>query len=588
MLYIYFENVVFQELAEELVVGFKLHGYHAKLTSEISTNTYMDLYIIFGMNDYSPEIVPHNYIVYQLEQTTGNDESKWFSERYLNYLRQAMCVWDYSLVNYQNLKKLGIKSIEYVPIQYLSQTDHIIQKAPSDKDIDIFFYGSFNLRRQKIIDDLRIAGLHVVARNNVWKQEREDLIARSKVVINIHYFEHSILETTRLSYLLSNNCLIVSEQSQDALLDKWHSKYLKLTSYNDLVSTCVDYIHAYNQIETSVQDNPTLITEITNLTYTGFDDYKRQTFISKVPILKLTSTYGYLMSKLSTIEALNVQMTTPKIDLPPIDSSDLFEAESEVNSQGEFILKLPKFSYDELPMVSVVTVTYNRRAIFPIAVRNWELFQYPRDKLEWIIVDDSDNGETLSDLLPKSKSVKYYKLETTGRLSIGQKRNFGVEKATHPYIINVDDDDYYGPLSVYSRIALLLKNPKMDLVGVVDLDIYDVVNDFSAKITKGAHVSEASMGFKKSFWQERQFQVKFNTLGEGYPFIKGRRDRVMKMPSCFNLIALTHWENYTKTNRSFDKFQNVEKKGNILNVLDLSTRLFILDLFDSIKKKTIK
>lgn len=219
-----------------------------------------------------------------------------------------------------------------------------------------------------------------------------------------------------------------------------------------------------------------------------------------------------------------------------------------------------------------------------MAIRNWELIEYPRDKLEWIIVDDSDDGSRLTNILPKSKQVKYHKLVTTGRLSVGQKRNYGVENATHEYVVFMDDDDYYYPLSIYARIGLLLKYPQYDLVGVTNLDIYDVVDDFSARIN-GPHVSEASMAFRKSFWKERKFQDKFHTLGEGYPFIKDRRHRIVKMPSCFNIIALTHWDNYTQGSRSHKKFIHVEKKSNLLKILDLPTRLFIYDLFDNIRKK---
>ena len=179
----------------------------------------------------------------------------------------------------------------------------------------------------------------------------------------------------------------------------------------------------------------------------------------------------------------------------------------------------------------------------------------------------------LSSLLPTDQRIQYYKLKTTGRLSVGQKRNFGVEHATHPYIVFMD----YYPISIYARIAVLLTYPQYDLVGVADLDVYDAVSDGCAKVIS-PYLSEASMAFKKSFWRERKFLDKFNTLGEGYTFTKGRRNSLIKMPSCFNLIAITHDSNYTQTNRSIQEL-NLEKKNSLLKVLDFDTRLFILDLF---------
>ncbi len=588
MLYIYYENIVFKEIVNELYQCCLKLGIQATCTNLIKSDNFLDLYIIFGMNDFNSTIIPNNYIVYQLEQTSGNEESHWFSNIYINYLKNAISVWDYSLVNYQNLEKLGIKNICYVPIQYLYSVDKIIQKPYTEKDIDILFIGSFNQRRQKIIDELTQKGYIIVAKNNSWNEERNDLISRAKLIINIHYFETSILESVRLSLLLSNKCCVISETSLDPILDKWHSNYLQLVKYDQLVESCCQFLSLY-------PDNP----------YSkNLDDYKKYSFMSKLPLIKIKDSYPYLINMIKEKpfdEKLteNIENEDPtknkkkkKINdqnelqiehsVNQMDSSDLFQAEYEINENKEIILKLPKLSYEELPHVSIITVTYNRKNIFPLAIRNWELFEYPRDKLEWIIVDDSENGDNLTDILPKSKEINYFKLKTTGRLSIGQKRNFGIENAKYEYIAFMDDDDYYPQSSIYARIALLLKYKQYDLVGVTDLDIYDIVNDFSARITNRPFVSEASMAFKKSFWKERKFPAKFSTLGEGHPFLKNRRNRVIKMPSCFNIIAMTHSNNYTM-GRSHSMFKETERKGNILATIDLSSRLFIYSLFDKIK-----
>lgn len=563
MLYIYYDNITFKDLVQELFEQLKQMNISCVITNRINSQNFLDLYIIFGMNDFNSQILPNNYIVYQLEQTSSQTESNWFNQNYLEYLNKALRVWDYSLNNYQYLKKIGIKNIDYVPIQYLQTLKPLINVT---KDIDVLFLGSLNTRRQTILDQLINLGLKVVIKNNIWEDERDQLVARSKLVINIHYYEKSILESVRLSYLLSHGCAVISEVSEDRILDKWHSKFIKLVNYDKLTDTCVEYIQ-----------NEHLCQQLIDST----KDYCKHTYASVLPIKKLLDDYGYLLELVDQ----TINNTNEVVPIKPvIDSSDIFEAESTISKQNEVILKLPKYQDKDLPMVSIVTVTHNRKHIFPMAIRNWQLIDYPKDKLEWIIVDDGDDDHRLTHLLPKSKQIKYHRLQTTGRLSIGQKRNYGVENATHEYIVFMDDDDYYYPLSVYARIGLLLKYPQYDLVGVSHLDIYDVVNEFSARINS-PYISEASMGFRKSFWREQKFPDKFHTLGEGYSFIKDRRHKIMKMPSCFNLIALTHWDNYTQNNRSHQKFPNVEKKSDILKVLDLSTRLFIYDLFNEIRKK---
>lgn len=559
MLYIYFNNITFTEIVQGLVECFNKKCIKIETIDTVKIENTRDLYIMFGMNDFTGQIIPKNYIVYQLEQTIGNDESKWFTQRYINYMKNALEVWDYSLVNYQHLKKLGITNTRYFPLQYMDCINNKILHNEQDKDIDILFYGAINQRRQNIITQLRECGLNVSVQENIWGQTRIDLIKRSKVIINIHYYEKNILESARLSYLLSNQCLVISEQSGDPLLDKWHSPYLIFTTYADLAKVCVSIVNNYQEYYHRLRDN--LI------------EYQTYPYCNQMP-LDCLKKYKCLYETIQQGETNNIiNMKTPVND-----SNDLFEAEQEITKTKELVLKLPKLSDDELPAVSIVTITHNRKDIFPLAIRNWLLFEYPRDKLEWVIIDDSDDGTSLSDILPISNQIKYYNLQTTGRLSIGLKRNYGVDKASTEYIVFMDDDDYYYPLSIYARIALLIKYPNYDLVGVTNLDIYDIINNFSARV-RGTFISEASMAFRKSFWREQQFPEEFNSLGEGYPFTKDRRHRIIKMPSCFNMIAITHKSNYTQDGRSYNKFKNKTRQDNILRILDVPTRLFIYDLF---------
>lgn len=567
MLYIFCDNDVFLDIARELCVYFTSRNIVTQVTGIIHKNNSLDVYIIFGMNDFVNQVVPTTYIVYQLEQTISNDQSQWFSQRYIEYMKGALQVWDYSLVNYQHLKKIGIENVFYVPLQYMKSCDSQ-EEVESTKDIDVLFYGSLNERRRLILTELKSRGLHVVTEHQLWRDDRMDLIRRSKIVINIHYYDEAILETARLSYLLSNRVTVVSEKSQDPILDKWHTPFVELVEYNGLVDKCQEILKNYNSytLEHSVP----------------LSVYTTMPYSEKIP----QSIFGIFLSphELPSTSTPSAQSVPSAPDTPEGGKggfAPLFEAEHEITKDNSLVLKLPKFTDKQLPSVSVITITRNRKNIFPIAIRNWLLFDYPRDKMEWIIVDDSDDGSSLSSILPKSKYIKYHKLTTTGPLSIGQKRNYGVKQAETDYIVFMDDDDYYYPLSIYSRIALLLKYPSYNLVGVTDLDIYDVVNEFSARV-KGQYISEASMAFRKSFWIQQPFDEQQHTLGEGYPFTKNRRDQIVKMPSCFNIIAFTHWSNYTQNNRSHDKFKHVTKKDSILSVLDISTRLFIIELWETV------
>ena len=65
----------------------------------------------------------------------------------------------------------------------------------------------------------------------------------------------------------------------------------------------------------------------------------------------------------------------------------------------------------ELPFVSLCTPTYNRRVFISQMVKNVEKQDYPKNKFEWIIIDDGT--DSIEDLLPKDSetelNIKYYR-----------------------------------------------------------------------------------------------------------------------------------------------------------------------------------
>ena len=98
-------------------------------------------------------------------------------------------------------------------------------------------------------------------------------------------------------------------------------------------------------------------------------------------------------------------------------------------------LTLALAEVDPLPRVSVLTITRNRRRRFALAVNNSRRFDYPADKLEWVIVDDSDEGcdaRPSLGALRRDPRVRFVRATTfDGKpLPIGKKRQLACEHAT--------------------------------------------------------------------------------------------------------------------------------------------------------------
>ena len=205
----YIHSQAFKEIAETIHYALINLGYDSLLTHE--TNLKDRQYIILGANliPHSPVKVDSQSILFNLEQV--DPKSIWIDSSYLELLKSHI-VWDYSINNIELLKNLGVNNIHHMPIGYVKQLERI---PKSVQDIDVLFYGSVNERRLKILNELRESGLVVEQRFGLYGAERDALISRSKIVINIHYYESKILEFVLISYLLADKVCLVSEPGLD-------------------------------------------------------------------------------------------------------------------------------------------------------------------------------------------------------------------------------------------------------------------------------------------------------------------------------------------------------------------------------------
>jgi len=277
----------------------------------------------------------------------------------------------------------------------------------------------------------------------------------------------------------------------------------------------------------------------------------------------------------------------------------LMVPEHNIDNEGNYVLKLPNINMNELPKVSIITPTYKRRKIFSMAIRNFENFIYPKDKLEWIIVDDSPENdeidETVRDLLPRDKRIKFIHLDSGDEpMTIAMKRNICVSNSSNPYIIHMDDDDYYPPESILARIKILLKykSEGIECVGSTLIGTYNIINNVSSMSSDGPiSLSEASMAYTKKFWEERPFD-ELCLRGEHKYFTEQRLNKIIDIPYSFILIAVNHKNNFTDSLRSDNsgilKYSEASgKEGEVANFFDtwdFETQMFIMDLSKYLKK----
>jgi glycosyltransferase involved in cell wall biosynthesis len=231
-----------------------------------------------------------------------------------------------------------------------------------------------------------------------------------------------------------------------------------------------------------------------------------------------------------------------------------------------------------------------------MAIFNFENFNYPKNKIEWIIVDDSPEDEDVGDLLPNSKNIKFIRMPNNDGepMTIAMKRNIAVSNSSHSIIIHMDDDDYYPPESILARVKILLKYKShgIECCGSTLIGTYNLLKNESSMSSDGPiSLSEASMAYTKKFWEDRPFD-ELCVRGEHKYFTEQRLNKIIDIPYSFILIAVNHKSNFTdhlrSDNKGVLKYSDLSGKegetANFFDSWDLDTQMFIMELQNYIQK----
>lgn len=214
----------------------------------------------------------------------------------------------------------------------------------------------------------------------------------------------------------------------------------------------------------------------------------------------------------------------------------------------------PKLEEADCPPISVVTLIYNRKKFFDLALHSMMITDYPKNKIEWIIVDDSDdpaeqNSDRIVSVGNDAAPMKFVYVPLKRKMPVSEKRNMGVKAATNDIVLFADDDDHYPQTSFRRRVAWLTLHPwRPKVVAATTIACYDLLKGISAvnvppmDIPLSQRISEATLTFYKSFWAEKGFP-KATVVGEGEGFLQGRETECLEIPPQQIIVAFSHGKN---------------------------------------------
>jgi len=209
-------------------------------------------------------------------------------------------------------------------------------------------------------------------------------------------------------------------------------------------------------------------------------------------------------------------------------------------------LKKPYF-----PLVSVCTPTFNRRPFIPIMLDCFRNQDYPKDRMEWIIVDDGT--DPIRDLIELADIPQIKYVHSPKRMNLGEKRNYMHTLTKGSIIVYMDDDDYYPPERVSHAVDTLMKHPEALCAGSSELYVY--FKHIQKMVQCGPygpnHATAGTFAFRSTLLKETRY-VDSAALAEERAFLKDYTVPFVQLDPLKTILVFSHIHN------TFDKKRMLE------------------------------
>ena len=243
---------------------------------------------------------------------------------------------------------------------------------------------------------------------------------------------------------------------------------------------------------------------------------------------------------------------------------------------------------DTLPNISIIVLVDEFKELITLFNNTYHTIDYPQDKLEWIIIDDSN--ENNMDLFPLEENVLYFHMDDskqyldkiefkeenidtqknlmgevmpvvpntdnesikeknitnyfkkTNSLPNGFKRDYGVGLSSYDYIMHLDVDCYYDPKFLRRKLKFLQKN-RLDCVFCDSM-----LCGFDNKIYKTENILrafESTLFHTREFWKKGGFKWEdIKDEGDYFHYNKGNDRKMDNYYDCIKFIGMHNVNNY--------------------------------------------
>ena len=222
---------------------------------------------------------------------------------------------------------------------------------------------------------------------------------------------------------------------------------------------------------------------------------------------------------------------------------------------GKIKSHTPKLTKKFYPFVSICTPTFNRRPFIPIMFECFKNQTYPKNRMEWIIVDDGT--DCIRDLIEQSgiEQIKYFREEK--QMNLGEKRNYMHTKIKGTIVVYMDDDDYYPPERVSHAVDKLTENREALCAGSSELYVYfkHIDKMYQSGPYGPNHSTAGTFAFRTELLKDHKYENHAALAEEKY-FFKELYRSVCSIRSIKNDFSVSHTNIIHLINANYWKNQN--------------------------------
>ena len=205
----------------------------------------------------------------------------------------------------------------------------------------------------------------------------------------------------------------------------------------------------------------------------------------------------------------------------------------------------------QYPLVSVCTPTFNRRPFIPTMFECFRNQDYPKNRIEWIIVDDGT--DKIEDLILTSNipQIRYFSLDK--KIALGAKRNYMHSKVQGDIVVYMDDDDYYPPERVSHSVEMLQKNKDALCAGASE--IYIFFKHIQKMIQCGPygpnHATAGTFAFRKELLAQSKYDEDA-AIAEERSFLKDYSIPFVQLDPLKTILVFSHEHNTFDKRKMFE------------------------------------